>query len=407
MHELKGIPGEWHLFAVNAVEGKPRPERLDPAQATRVRLAIEPPPFRARRGTRVGALAAGVIALIAVVVVATTLVGGGKGGSSAAGPSGSPTALPNHVLLQIDPATHRILRRIPVGHPLSYNQCVRCPTFRERAMVFGDGSLWVTNGGDNTVTRIDPSTGRETVIAVPGGPSGVAFTADAVWVVGAQGRLVKIDLGTNRVVDTVPFAGFGIAVVADDSGNVWAVTQGCPGCPKQGLPRLFELDPDTGTIGPSRIFDPQCCVYGLAFGGGSLWLGIGPSVMRIDPATIGTQKDIVIGGGVGSIAFDTSTDSVWASQANTLIQPETAIGSVVRIDATDNHRDPVITAGCCPGAIALAPHSLWVTNLQDKTVVEIETDVGSVRDRISFPNAPTGVAMVGSSLWVAVDSVLP
>jgi serine/threonine-protein kinase len=43
--------------------------------------------------------------------------------------------------------------------------------------------VWVTNSGDNTVSRIDPESGRVTHrIPVGRTPIGIAFGADAVWV---------------------------------------------------------------------------------------------------------------------------------------------------------------------------------------------------------------------------------
>ena len=53
-----------------------------------------------------------------------------------------------------------------------------------RQLAFGNGFVWVTNNGDNTVTRLDPNTGRVVGSPIPVGqkPLGIASGAGAVWV---------------------------------------------------------------------------------------------------------------------------------------------------------------------------------------------------------------------------------
>src|SRR5712691_7354692 len=43
IHELKGIEGEWHLYAVQAVGGTTRPSLLEPDEAAQLREQIKPP----------------------------------------------------------------------------------------------------------------------------------------------------------------------------------------------------------------------------------------------------------------------------------------------------------------------------------------------------------------------------
>ena len=69
----------------------------------------------------------------------------------------------------------------------------------------GVDAIWVSNTGENTVSRIDPSTNdvRQT-ISVGGGPSGAAVTPDAVWVVnGLDATVSRIDTQTNQVSQVV------------------------------------------------------------------------------------------------------------------------------------------------------------------------------------------------------------
>ena len=52
-----------------------------------------------------------------------------------------------------------------------------------RGIVFGEGSIWVANSGDGTVSRIDPASGNVVAtIEVGGNPASVAVGEGGVWV---------------------------------------------------------------------------------------------------------------------------------------------------------------------------------------------------------------------------------
>ena len=67
------------------------------------------------------------------------------------------------------------------------------------AIAAGAESVWVTNGTDGTVTRIDPATLLTTTIPVGHGPAAVAVNAAGAWVADAgDDTVVRIDIGTER-----------------------------------------------------------------------------------------------------------------------------------------------------------------------------------------------------------------
>ena len=60
--------------------------------------------------------------------------------------------------------------RIPVG---------RSP----RGVAYGAGVVWIADGGDGTVKRIDPRSGKvQATIHVGNSPSGIAVAEGLVWV---------------------------------------------------------------------------------------------------------------------------------------------------------------------------------------------------------------------------------
>ncbi|HEU5212706.1 MAG TPA: adenylate/guanylate cyclase domain-containing protein [Gaiellaceae bacterium] len=94
---------------------------------------------------------------------------------------------------------------------------------RPVAIAFGEGALWTANAGDGTVTRIDPDTRSTSTIPVGGEPAGVAAGDGAVWVAEADGTVVRID-PTKGVVKRISL-GNPAAGIALGAGLVWVTVE--------------------------------------------------------------------------------------------------------------------------------------------------------------------------------------
>jgi outer membrane protein assembly factor BamB len=74
-------------------------------------------------------------------------------------------------------------------------------------LTVADGTVWVANGDDGTVSRLDAATGarRGPDVAVGSGPIAVEAQGDDVWVLdqGSSG-LTHLRASTGRVIDTTP-----------------------------------------------------------------------------------------------------------------------------------------------------------------------------------------------------------
>ena len=96
-------------------------------------------------------------------------------------------------VVELDPVSRQILRRIPVGSaPISIS--------------FAAGSGWVSNTGDGTITRLDPATGRTlATISVPRGSLGPLIATPGAIIVSNYGgdALTVINPTTNSVVGTI------------------------------------------------------------------------------------------------------------------------------------------------------------------------------------------------------------
>jgi hypothetical protein len=149
-------------------------------------------------------------------------------------------------------------------------------------------SLWTANEHLDTVTRIDPNTGRIIAIHVtPGlGPQSMAETDTAIWVAGGGG-IDRINSATNGI--DAHFDGrFGSLLFA--FGSLWA-----------GEARgVLRLNPETGTkIAEPQVSDADQCKVTVA--DDSIWLGCDEDLLRLDPTTDAVIASIKEAGPLGLV----------------------------------------------------------------------------------------------------------
>ena len=118
-------------------------------------------------------------------------------------------------LYRIDPTTNQIVASIALHK-------------RPRFMTEGDGAIWVVSQGDGTVERVDPK--RNAVIATveadaAGGGGDIAFGEGHIWVVTLDRLFIKINASTNTVVGRyrVPPEEYAIGdAVRYGAGSLWS-----------------------------------------------------------------------------------------------------------------------------------------------------------------------------------------
>jgi YVTN family beta-propeller protein len=125
-----------------------------------------------------------------------------------------------NAVIEVDPATRQKLRPITVG---------RAPAAIAVDRPAGPGSLWVANFEGDSVTRIAIA-GRgqgpvTTEIPVGDGPVDIAVGEDGVWVAnGLDGTVTRLDPRTGETVATIE-VGDGLQRLAVGPGAVWATVQ--------------------------------------------------------------------------------------------------------------------------------------------------------------------------------------
>jgi YVTN family beta-propeller protein len=96
---------------------------------------------------------------------------------------------------------------------------------RPRGVAVGAGAVWVTNEAEDTVTQIDAASGSASTIDVGKAPAGIAFGAGAVWVAnGGDGTVSRIDPASGDVVETIRVGNRPTGIAVGD-GVVWVTVQ--------------------------------------------------------------------------------------------------------------------------------------------------------------------------------------
>jgi len=133
---------------------------------------------------------------------------------------------------------------------------------------------------------------------------------------------------------------------------------------------------------------------GFAFGDGRVWMTQGSPIagsttmLWIDPKTNSVSDSIEVGptccGGVAYL-----DDSVWVLSRSGLARIDPASGKV--LTTLDAGGDRLVVAG----------HELWILNVVDGTLSEVDPAKERVGTRVSLGGSPTAVAIGSGAAWVA------
>jgi virginiamycin B lyase len=217
----------------------------------------------------------------------------------------------------------------------------------------GFDSVWLTKIKSKTVFRIDPATNK-VVARIPVGSNpelGIGIGLGFAWVPDTKDRtLTQIDPKTNRVVRVIPVN------IPDDTegsigvgeGSVWVLTN--EGGTDSGT--LSRIDPVSGHVVANVPVKPKSHAAVVAFG--AVWVtstGAG-RVVRVDPATNAVVAEIAVHAAPRFLAG--GEGSIWVlSQSD---------GTLARIDPATNRVVATINVGV-PGEggdLSIAEHYVWV-----------------------------------------------
>jgi hypothetical protein len=301
-----------------------------------LRSSIPPSPSRVPPATTAASTPPTSTATPPTAVVATIAVGGASSQVAVAAGAVWVGGWDTGKLVRVDPATNRVVARIPVGRPQESPIAIAATA----------GAVWVVDFGDAQVLRVDPATNRVvTRIPVRGGAGGISAGAGAVWVTSGEGGdqrhgwVQRIDPTGNRVVATVAVRSGMLWDIAVDGPSVWVGSE---------LGGLWRIDAHTSKVTtirqPGGGPEPGAGGVGhLAASAGAVWVASDGQLQRRDTRSGRTAATIPWADGSLAARGAVGAGAVWFSSGQGL----------ARFDATANRLVATIPAEPTAGNTAL------------------------------------------------------
>jgi YVTN family beta-propeller protein len=276
------------------------------------------------------------------------------------------------------------------------------------ALAAGLGAVWAMKDDGKTLYRIDPK--QNSVVAqidlgmsepCPAPPQScgeVAVGVKAVWVVEpAAGVVARIDAQTNAVVARIP--------VSDQPAGV-TVWQGAVWVASLRRPSITRIDPTTNKVVSSTAVGraKPCCGSHItvAGGDGDLWVTLekAGAVARLDPTSKRISRismaPLRFGQPCGGLLV--TRKAVWVGGAHCPTSSGYAV--VIRIDP---HKKKIVGAVKhvqSPIGLALAAGSLWVADLDAKSLERVDPASGRVVGKLRVGGVPIGLVRGSGALWL-------
>ncbi len=251
----------------------------------------------------------------------------------------------------------------------------------------GAGAVWVANTDDDTISRIDPDSGRRVSRPIPVGedPGAIATGAGAVWVANlGDGTVTRLDPRSARPAGAPVPVGGAPTDLAVGSGRVWVATQ---------RDRVVTIDPKTNALAGNPI--SVKADGSLALAGDVLWVSdrLDAAVRSIETRSRSIfEAPVATGASPADIEF--AGGHLWVSVPGD--------GAIERVDpGRSASQARTIRLGGSPEYLAARGRALWVTNGDDETVARLDSRSGDPMGRpLAVGEDPSGVALGGGAVWV-------
>lgn len=232
----------------------------------------------------------------------------------------------------------------------------------------------------------------EATFPVEGTPDWLAVDKDAVWVSNKpKDSVAKLDIKTNRVIETVTVGKKPCSGLAIGFGSVWV-----PNCGDNTISRVDTKTNKVVATIPTPIANTE---GGIATTEDSVWLvtDAKSTLIRIDPDTNQIVAEILVA--PGSVAVQSGLGGVWVTS------PEKNL--VTHVDPRTNLVIASIPTGPQPRFLTVGEGAVWALNQGDGTISRIDPKTDQVVATISAGLAGPGgdIAAGEGFVWATVFSV--
>jgi peptide/nickel transport system substrate-binding protein len=352
-HDLKGVSGRWHLYAI---EPRVRDTEADLPPLLEAQIPKPAPQSKRRRAL----LAVGTALAVLVAVVGYVVVRGPGGLSS----------VPADSVAQIDAASGAVRSAVPVSR-------------RPVGLASAPDGVWVANSIDRTVTRVGSSDATRTVPVGPG-PIAVASGGGSIWVANGDGSSVsRIDPASGSEIGAPIQAGNGLSAIAYGADALWLANS------VDGT--VWRVDPATGR--KTLEVKVGAALSGLAVTDDAVWVTseTAGTLISISPTSGVILRVVRVGNGPAAVAV--GGGAAWVANSTD--------GTGARVDVRSG-TVRVFKVGLGPRAVAIAGRQVFIANEDDGTVSMLDARTGGTVRTIALGNAPMGLTAHGDSIWVSV-----
>jgi class 3 adenylate cyclase/streptogramin lyase len=362
-HELKGVPGEWRVYALRRETRVPTDADAAHQAAIAGVASLE---ARARRRRLITALVgAGLVVAVLAGVLALGLVSGPPPVIAAPGPNS---------IVAVDRSSARIaeVRQVATG---------------PQAVVHDGDQLWIA-ALDASVLAVMPASGTvgQSTLGRVGRPSDLAAGGNFIWVVDSYAQVITlVDTRNGDIARTVNqparhvVYGFDSAWVTDDLSD-----------------QLVRLDRQTGAVVFAVDLPPDTLPNTLAIGGDSIWVANpGTStVTRVDGQSA-TVTIPAIPLRVVPAAISATDSAIW------IVSRES--DALLRLDPGTNAVANTFEDICDqPSALIALDDEVWVGCSGTTPELVHLADDGVEIGRVQLAGVPTGFAADANRVYLTV-----
>jgi YVTN family beta-propeller protein len=195
-------------------------------------------------------------------------------------------------------------------------------------------------------------------------------------------QIVGLSLGSDAP-RSVPLTGAPAAIAAEE-GSLWVADPGAGTVSRVDLDEEAVVDRVPLGGSPSAV----------AVGGGSIWVtGVpGETVVRID-ANTGTMTQRLRLGGARASALAVHKKRLWIADITD--------NALLEVDSDSGVTRRTVTLGLHPTALAIDESGIWVADYEASSIAEVEPRTGRTIATIRVGNGPVAIATGLGAVWVA------
>jgi ABC-type transport system substrate-binding protein len=210
----------------------------------------------------------------------------------------------------------------------------------------------------------------------------VVFSGRSAWLLlGQARRLLRVDVGTKKVIGVVKLPWPPGERIASGGGFVWVMADRIGAA-------LVGVDVRTGRIARRFTVQTGPAGSGIAYGDGSLWVSGSAEVVRVDPRS-------------GRVLHRFPALSTWVAFADGVVWVADGDGAVTKIDPIANRIVARTGLHRWLSDLTVGDGFVWISVIGDNAVYKLSEDDLSVQKALPSGPDPERLSTADGYVWIA------